>query len=470
MFGEGVIALSKIKNLFSKKLARELVLAVTISLLIAYLAYEPLSDFGYYLLDKTFMSPSYIKSVEEDFVQELQNFVTENQISSKEISKVHKWMKEQNNTSVSFFYKDYEIFNSDFGTVPTEGDSLEDYLNQYIKNSYAEPVPEETAITLYKITFTDQITLDTQVYCYFYVKYYVVLYYATLFFCFVIFLVLFLFFIHRKIQYINKLAEDLEILEGGDLHYKVRENGCDELYRLAVGINQMRESIIERDENEQAVKEAHQKLITAMSHDLRTPLTSLIGYVELLILGRYQNQEQLQNFLGHIKNKAYKIKQLSDKLFEYFLVSERGEEAYQKELIPTMNLITGLSDDQLFTLESEGFKIQSEFDLDSLKSECCLDIEYVQRTLDNILSNIHKYADAGYPLHVMSKEKDGYFLLEFHNRIAEDLSAHESTGIGIKTCERIMHIHGGFFECYKDGVWFISRIKLPVIQKSSSPE
>ncbi|WP_395015983.1 histidine kinase dimerization/phospho-acceptor domain-containing protein [Robinsoniella peoriensis] len=462
--------MSKIKNIFSKKLARELVLAVTVSLLIAYLAYEPLSGFGYYLLDKTLMSPSYVKRTEEDFVQKLQSFIDENEITSKEISQIHKWMKEQGNTSISFYYKDYEIFNSDFGAVPPEGDSLENYFNQYIKNNFAEPVQEQGDIPMYQITFSDHITLDTQVFCYFYVKYYVVLYYACLFLCFLIFLLLFLFFIHRKIQYINKLAEDLEILEGGDLNYKVRENGCDELYRLAVGINQMRKSIIERDENEQAVKEAHQKLITAMSHDLRTPLTSLIGYVELLILGRYQNQDQLHNFLGHIKNKAYKIKQLSDKLFEYFLVSERGEEAYQKELIPTINLITGLSDDQLFTLESEGFEIESQFDLDSLKSNCYLDIEYVQRTLDNILSNIHKYADASYPLHVISREKDGYFVLEFHNRIEEDLSAHESTGIGIKTCERIMHIHGGYFECYKDGIWFISRIKMPVISKSTLSE
>ena len=74
-FGEGVIALSKIKNIFSKKLARELVLAVTVSLLIAYLAYEPLSGFGYYLLDKTLMSPSYVKRTEEDFVQKLQSFI-----------------------------------------------------------------------------------------------------------------------------------------------------------------------------------------------------------------------------------------------------------------------------------------------------------------------------------------------------------------------------------------------------------
>lgn len=453
---------NKIKYRFRNKLAWELALAVTLSIVIAYLTYEPLTNFGYYILDRKFMTEEYTEKAAKDGLEKLQIFIEEKGITSKEIAHVNSWVREEQYISVGFYYNNYEIYNSDYGNPPPVGDSLELYFNQYILSGFMDYIYEAPDSTNYQITFADQVILDTQISSYYYTIYYVWVYYICLFLSFIIFLGLFLFFIHRKIQYINNLAADLEILETGVLDYKVRERGADELYHLAVGINQLRCSIIERDENEKRIKEANKKLITALSHDLRTPLTSLIGYVELLILERYQSKEQLQNYLGHIKTKAYHIKQLSDKLFEYFLVSERGEESYHKELIHTLDLITGLSNDQLFNLESEGFLIETQFDVDSLKHACLLDIEYVQRTLDNILSNIDKYADPIVSIQVISREENGFFILEFHNGIKRDLASHESTGIGMKTCERIMDIHGGSFLCYRDGELFISRMTLPV--------
>ena len=65
---------------------------------------------------------------------------------------------------------------------------------------------------------------------------------------------------------------------------------------------------------------ANSELVTAMSHDLRTPLTSLLAYLELMERGKYENQEQLAYFIRRSLEKTMQIKSMADKLFEYFFV------------------------------------------------------------------------------------------------------------------------------------------------------
>ena len=62
-------------------------------------------------------------------------------------------------------------------------------------------------------------------------------------------------------------------------------------------------------------KETHHDLITAMSHDLRTPLTSLRGYLDILALHCFRDQEQMDNYLHRCIDKVEQIKELSNKTF-----------------------------------------------------------------------------------------------------------------------------------------------------------
>ena len=82
-------------------------------------------------------------------------------------------------------------------------------------------------------------------------------------------------------KYIRKLSKEIEILEGGNLEYKITVNGKDELAALAGGLECMRESFRNQSIQEAEIVRENQKIVTQMSHDLRTPLTSIMLYTEL---------------------------------------------------------------------------------------------------------------------------------------------------------------------------------------------
>ena len=81
----------------------------------------------------------------------------------------------------------------------------------------------------------------------------------------------------------------------------------------------------ENNEKEKEMQQTHHDLITAMSHDLRTPLTSLRGYLDILALHCFKDQEQMDNYLHRCIDKVEQIKELSNKTFAYSLVFEHSK-------------------------------------------------------------------------------------------------------------------------------------------------
>lgn len=88
--------------------------------------------------------------------------------------------------------------------------------------------------------------------------------------------------VHSKLRYIKTLKEALDTMAGGDLERPVTVLGRDELGQLAEGMDEMRRTFLTQLRQEEQMKSANSRLVTAMSHDLRTPLTSLMAYLELL--------------------------------------------------------------------------------------------------------------------------------------------------------------------------------------------
>lgn len=136
--------------------------------------------------------------------------------------------------------------------------------------------------------------------------------------------------IRKKIEYILKLRDEVEILEGGSLDYEITIEGSDELASLAGGLDSMRASLLRLMEQETQLVKENQKIITEMSHDLRTPITSIMLYTEILKTGKYQDGAQLTEYLGKIDRKARRMKQLTDRLFAYSLTSGGEEAALEK--------------------------------------------------------------------------------------------------------------------------------------------
>ena len=123
---------------------------------------------------------------------------------------------------------------------------------------------------------------------------------------FVLFLLLVLFGIRSKMAYILKLSDEVEILEGGSLDYKITVKGKDELAALAEGLESMRLSFQELIRQEARMVQENQKIVTEMSHDLRTPVTSIMLYTEILKKGSYKGGGQWKEYVEKKDEAAYR--------------------------------------------------------------------------------------------------------------------------------------------------------------------
>lgn len=275
---------------------------------------------------------------------------------------------------------------------------------------------------------------------------------------FLLFVAMLLLCIRKKTRYIELLSRQLQVMQGGELSVPMTIRGRDELTTLAEDIEEMRKSFIERLEHEEEMTKNASELLTAMSHDLRTPLTSLIGYLDIIDLGKCHSLEQVQKYVHSGKQKAYQIKEMTDKLFEYFLVYSENDKPVEKERLDAATLFTQLWSESAMSLETEGFHV----DMRAEESTCevLANVPLLRRVFDNLVSNVRKYADPVQPVEAEMRACEGGYRVEERNAIA-DVPRGESSGIGIASCRKIMESHGGSFEIEKQGDQCVCRLFIP---------
>src|SRR5699024_9991579 len=104
-------------------------------------------------------------------------------------------------------------------------------------------------------------------------------------------------------------SRQVEKIEDGNLEAPLQGKGRDELSRLASSMDSMRDSLVEQLQSEKKAWQTNQELITSISHDLRNPLTSLIGYTELLNDDSTLQKEEQRKYLAICLDKAYQLKE-----------------------------------------------------------------------------------------------------------------------------------------------------------------
>lgn len=134
----------------------------------------------------------------------------------------------------------------------------------------------------------------------------------------------------RKVKYIKQIAEGAVEFSNGNLDYRIQKKGMDELGFLAESMNSMAEKLKENIEKERAQEEFKTELITNVSHDLRTPLTSLIAYMQL-VGDEKTTEENKKKYTAVSIEKAYKLNKLIEDLFEYSKLESGGISLNKRE-------------------------------------------------------------------------------------------------------------------------------------------
>lgn len=433
----------------SENLRLQLFCAVLISLFAGIVVFGISFIWGSTLLDKTVYGNTFADKMADRQFAKLQEYVEDESISLSNLQRLNAWCSRGEKVYLTVYQDDALIYES--------------HVSGKVKNSLAEQEFDpnmEDPDNEYILTLNGDVKVRAFLYYYAGDAFYFWMIVISGLLAFAAFSLCFVVLISRKVSYITQLKEELDILSGGQLEYPVTITGKDELGELAAGIDQMRRSIIKHQEVENQMRSANSELITAMSHDLRTPLTSLLAYLEILERKKYQGEKQMEDLVHKSVGQTMRIRQMADKLFSYFLAYATEWESVDMETVDADLLFPQILEDYAYSLESKGMGVKTDFAQTDAKVK--INAELMQRALDNLYSNLLKYAAPKSTVQFSLKKQENNLLLCISNVIQSNCKQTESTGIGLITCRRIIEFHGGSFKADKSGTSFYVTVSLPV--------
>ena len=413
------------------KLAGLLLAAVAVS----GLFFVVINYAGEQMITKIFSDSSHIEKLSEAYIQDLQDYIDETKAASNDSEKLTEWVRKQKIVSIQVYKDEILTYDSNYPDAAVEDAEAE---GAYYEWEY-----------YYTAEFADG-TADVFLYGFFSYPLYSYAMTAEILLAVILLVAIVILGIRRPVKYIGRLKDECEILGNGNLDYQVTVQGRDELALLAQGLDNMRMALRESNEKEAELTAANRRMITEMSHDLRTPLTSLLIYTEILGKKAAKDPRQAMEYVRKIEKKARQIKRLSDNIFEYALITEEtkaelGEPQTLRELFyDPLSEMTAYLGERGYTVE-----LRPDTGSGSERRQIRVNEEYINRIMDNIVSNIEKYADKSMPVRIETIYTEEYGGLAFRNGIScstEDRRKTEgSTNIGLHNVEKMMKKMNGYF-------------------------
>ena len=194
---------------------------------------------------------------------------------------------------------------------------------------------------------------------------------------------------------LDKLQTATKKIADGDLDYQLDERDFSEIPFLFKDFERMRIKLKEDEEEKKLSEDAAKELVSNISHDLKTPLTAIRGYVEGILDGVASSPQKTRDYLNTIYNKTNDMTSLIDELLYYSQVAEKHM-SYKYEKIYVKEFFDEYVKD--LYLELETIKIKFEYIVNvGTNTVIDMDKEQIKRALNNIVSNAVKYMDKEEP-------------------------------------------------------------------------
>jgi len=302
--------------------------------------------------------------------------------------------------------------------------------------------------------------------------------------CFVLFIIYMVLLNWRRFIYYDKLSQSVEhiALQGKfDDQVPVRMN--NEVTLIAENMNLLVMELKRSLDEERKAEQTKNELITNVSHDLRTPLTSIIGYLGLIEQDRYRDEVELRHYVQVAYAKAERLNVLIQDLFEY----TRMRHDVVPIRITTFNLVEMMN--QLlvhYRLSLETAKMTGAVvsNVNELTIEG--DPDKLVRVFENLLSNAINYGAAGGKVDIYINKLNEAAVIEIVNygeaiptadlphlfdrfyRVDRSRTEHKGgSGLGLAIAKGLIDKHGGMISATSDGDSTNFRVRLPLVQRTT---
>ncbi|MBU7559549.1 sensor histidine kinase [Levilactobacillus brevis] len=283
---------------------------------------------------------------------------------------------------------------------------------------------------------------------------------------------------YRQMQ-LHHIIDELHYIASGHFDHRVPFRVTGDVQRVVDSVNALVDSVIYSMDEERAIEKSKDELITNVSHDIRTPLTSIIGYLGLIEDKQYHSQADLLKYTHTAFLKSKQMKSLVEDLFEYTKVRQTDTP------LSLTNIDLAAMLEQLaasFELEAQkkGMTIGASSTPSVLMMEA--DPEKLVRIFNNLVANALKYGDGGKQINLIAKQindnelevrvtNDGpkipkeslSMIFERFYRVEESRSKETGgTGLGLAIAQSIVALHGGYIYVESDDDLTSFVIHLPV--------
>ena len=400
---------------------------------------------GDWMVEYYYLSDEAVERRNRDTIEELQYYINVNNISSRSTDAIARWTIAKGDVYI-LLYKDQRLaLEAGWWGIDSEMLGAEDLAA--LKN-----------VKIYPLSFRDGL-FQAVVYDFSETNMYDLSNLCAVFLACALFALILLLYNRGITRAIVTVSQEVQQIGDGELSLHLQSKGRNELTLLMDSVEAMRLSLVKKTEEEREALEKNSELISAMSHDIRNPLTALLGYLDLLRREQYRSKEEAASYVQAAYDKAEQLKALTNELLRYSLLFGSKELPLDLQAYDARILLSQLLGEQSVSLQQAGFTVQ----VLPLELSCRIhvDVLYFKRVLDNLFDNVRKHADPAGCVTVGVFDEDGELHICIGNTVSQRKQPVESNKIGLKTCEKILGQMNGRLVRHIDAGKFSAEVILP---------